>query len=244
MNHKSATFWEHVRALREQGLIGRVWKTTQLGEYLEQPSGQYAATTITANPYNSSVSSEGDAIGDFVKKGGVPKAWRVGRGQFQLIVDPADDEETQSEQIRLAMARAEQLRAQKRRDASNHAGIAFASRANAIVQPKSVESDKGFFTPIPIALAESERQAMAGLSTEQKAMAIVRDYLVKKYSHHTESEEDRESADISVSIDGVTVIIEAKRVTPKNDRYPLRGKPYRYDRPYDPVAFDDWEILK
>ncbi len=241
MNSTPITFWELVYDLRERGQITRTWKRAAIKEHL---SGRFAATTINSEPSNYSISKDGDEIGNFVKDGQSPRAWRVGRGQFQLIVDPADDEGTQSEQIRLAMARAEQLRAQKRRDASNHAGIAFASRANAIVQPKSVESDKGFFTPIPIALAESERQAMAGLSTEQKAMAIVRDYLVKKYGHHTESEEDRESADISVSIDGVTVIIEAKRVTPKNDRYPLRGKPYRYDRPYDPVAFDDWEILK
>lgn len=24
------------------------------------------------------------------------------------------------------------------------------------------------------------------------------------------------------------------------DRYPLRGKPYKYDRPFDGVALDDW----
>ena len=27
------------------------------------------------------------------------------------------------------------------------------------------------------------------------------------------------------------------------DRYPLRGQPFRYDRPFDPVAEDDWEVL-
>ena len=26
------------------------------------------------------------------------------------------------------------------------------------------------------------------------------------------------------------------------DRYPLRGKPYRYDRPLDGVVFDEWGI--
>ncbi len=26
--------------------------------------------------------------------------------------------------------------------------------------------------------------------------------------------------------------------------YPLRGLPYRYDRPTDPVAEDDWDVLK
>jgi hypothetical protein len=27
-------------------------------------------------------------------------------------------------------------------------------------------------------------------------------------------------------------------------RYPLRGTPYRYDRPTDPVAEEDWESLR
>ena len=33
-----------------------------------------------------------------------------------------------------------------------------------------------------------------------------------------------------------------KRVPPKDGRYPLRGEPYRYDLPYDPVAADEWEV--
>ena len=32
-----------------------------------------------------------------------------------------------------------------------------------------------------------------------------------------------------------------KRVPPKDDRYPLRGEPYRYEMPYDPVAAGEWE---
>lgn len=35
-----------------------------------------------------------------------------------------------------------------------------------------------------------------------------------------------------------------KPVPPEDYRYPLRGKPYRYDRPYDPVAADEWEIRR
>ena len=34
-----------------------------------------------------------------------------------------------------------------------------------------------------------------------------------------------------------------KRVPLGDDRYPLRGQPYRYDRPFDPVAVDEWEAL-
>ena len=32
-----------------------------------------------------------------------------------------------------------------------------------------------------------------------------------------------------------------KRIPPDNERYPLRGLPYRYERPHDPVALEDWE---
>lgn len=34
-----------------------------------------------------------------------------------------------------------------------------------------------------------------------------------------------------------------KRVPQGDSRYPLRGEPYRYDRPFDPVAEDEWEAL-
>ena len=32
------------------------------------------------------------------------------------------------------------------------------------------------------------------------------------------------------------------RLPRKDGRYPLRAKPYRYDRPYDSVAVRDWEV--
>jgi hypothetical protein len=35
-----------------------------------------------------------------------------------------------------------------------------------------------------------------------------------------------------------------RRVPLADDRYPLRGQPYRYDLPHDPVAVDDWEALE
>ena len=35
-----------------------------------------------------------------------------------------------------------------------------------------------------------------------------------------------------------------KHVSPKDERYTLQGKPYRYERPFDPVALDDWEFLR
>ena len=33
-----------------------------------------------------------------------------------------------------------------------------------------------------------------------------------------------------------------KHVSPRDDRYPLRGEPYRFDLPHEPVAGDDWAI--
>ena len=118
------------------------------------------------------------------------------------------------------------------------------SWSSSAMQPISTSHSIKLSVPIPITLTEVESRAMAGLSTEQKVMSVVRSCLVDKYGQSADLEEDRESAALSVSIDGVTVMIEAKRVTPKDDRYPLRGLPYRYDRPHDPVALEDWEILK
>ena len=41
----------------------------------------------------------------------------------------------------------------------------------------------------------------------------------------------------------VEVTIEPiEEVRDKKDRYPLRGKPYKYDRPLEGVALDDWGI--
>ena len=41
----------------------------------------------------------------------------------------------------------------------------------------------------------------------------------------------------------VEVTIEAvEEAQEKKDRYPLRGKPYKYDRPFEGIALDDWGI--
>jgi hypothetical protein len=162
-------------------------------------------------------------------------------------------------------------------------------------------------TSTSISLTEDQRQWLARLSTEKKALFIVRGYIMTKYGKSAEVEEDRDGVDLKVTIDGKTERIEVKgtqdfdiawqklkvsskkshdalvsgdasiyrvvdvdsanprvyilthgedftlepeprwavkRIPPDNERYPLQGKSYRYDRPYDPVAFDDWEILK
>ena len=41
----------------------------------------------------------------------------------------------------------------------------------------------------------------------------------------------------------VEVIVLARESQPGREKYPLRGKPIRYDRPTDPVAETDWESL-
>lgn len=241
MNGEPSTFWEHVYHLRERGRIGRVWKPAQIGEHLE---GIFAPNNISVNPYNSSISMTEGKIGDYVKKRGEPKALRVGRGKFELIEDPDYDTETRAKRMRLANARAEELRETKKPAATKHSPIASASQSSSVAQSRLEPDFINLPTPIPITLTETERQDMAGLSAEQKAMAILHNYLIDKYGRFTDIEENRESDALSVSIDGVTVMIGAKRVTLNDDRYPMRGMPYRYDRPHDPVALEDWEIVK
>ncbi len=60
-----------------------------------------------------------------------------------------------------------------------------------------------------------------------------------------------ESGDLRISQlpfrpgDEVEVTVRPRRRRPESaSRYPLRGLPYHYDRPTDPVAEDDWAILK
>ncbi len=42
----------------------------------------------------------------------------------------------------------------------------------------------------------------------------------------------------------VKVTIQRHSQPPPSKRYPLRGKPYRYDDPFKPIADEDWEVLK
>lgn len=43
----------------------------------------------------------------------------------------------------------------------------------------------------------------------------------------------------------VEVVVRPRPPRPESaSRYPLRGLPYRYDRPTEPVAEDDWAVLK
>ena len=304
MNRNPTTFWEHVYNLRERGQITRTWKPGDLARHLEDT---FAANNISVNPYNSSISIEGDKIGDYVKKGGQPKAWRVGRGQFQLTEDPDDDIETQRAQMELATGRAEQLRTRNKRTLVRYAEVPSPSLHRPSPKPKSESVSSSLYPTIPITPTEDLRRKMVGLRTEQKAVAIVRSYLLAKYGGRAEIKKDRDGADLKVTIDRKTERIEVKgteksdiawsqlkvssqqshdalasgdvsiyrvvdvnsanpriyiltygkhfmlepeprwavkRVSPKDERYPLRGEPYHYERPFDAVASDDWEILQ
>lgn len=44
--------------------------------------------------------------------------------------------------------------------------------------------------------------------------------------------------------DMVEVIVLAQKHTLVSDRYPLRGKPIHYAKPYESVAEEDWITLK
>ena len=94
------SFWDDVYVLRKHGLIPRVWKPENLRRYM---LGPYTANTIDAIPSNRSIARNGRQVGNYVKNGQEPKAWRVGPGEFQLVMDPDDNSATQD---------AERLRAQ------------------------------------------------------------------------------------------------------------------------------------
>lgn len=40
------------------------------------------------------------------------------------------------------------------------------------------------------------------------------------------------------------IVLPRKAMAAPENPYPLRELPYRYDRPTDPVAENDWEVLK
>ena len=310
------TFWECVYDARAEGLIRRVWRTKDLIELLTPPVGRFSPNTVAVRPYNSSISREGSGIGDFVKRGveAEPKAWRVGRGKFQLVVDPDDDTYQQHRQRELAKKRAEDLRAQVRGSAVHRARVAAlrSKRLGQLGAQIAAESNtlplNGRYESVSVALDDLDLQAMGGLSTEQKALYIVEKHIRSEYGEQVEIEEDWDGADLRISVDGQTVkrievkgtrsqdlawqklkvssqrshdalkngevemyrVVDVdgerpsiyilvhgrdftleheprwavKQTTWEHDRYPLRGIPYRYDLPYEPVAQDEWEALQ
>ena len=96
-------FWEHVYNLRRTGLIARDWKRADLRPHLEKPAGPFSQTTITTVPSNRSLKLDCSELGNDVMRGRSPKAWRVERGVFRLIVDPDDDKKTQDAEFARAL---------------------------------------------------------------------------------------------------------------------------------------------
>ena len=88
-------FWGHVYDLRRKGLIPRESSRDHLRPHLEKPQGPFSPNTITTVPSNRSLKMDGSDPGNFVKNGQSPKAWRVRKGVFRLVVDPDDDKKTQ-----------------------------------------------------------------------------------------------------------------------------------------------------
>lgn len=95
-------FWEQVYDLRSNCLIPRKWNRSHLRRHLEKPHGQFEPTTITTVPSNQSLTRDGRTLGDYVRRGQPPRAWRAGRDVFELIVDPEDDEKTQAAEHAIA----------------------------------------------------------------------------------------------------------------------------------------------
>ena len=301
--------------LRREGLLNRRWNRRDI---LDNLGMKHRQNTINTVPSNFSISREGDDIGNSVKdKGATPIFWRVGRGEYELIEDPDDDPETQRHQKERAkdrakllrgkkpkMTRAELLRMMEGSIASHNSEPAATLPGRVSARPKHEP-----ISPVTIDTASTEegRKKNKSLSTEQKAIAIVRGFLKTAYGEDVVIEEDRDGVDLRVTIDGKTERIEVKgtkdsdiaweklkvssrkqhdalvsgdatiyrvvdvhsadprvhiliygedfelepeprwavkRIPPDNERYPLRGMPYRYDRPHDPVALEDWEILQ
>ena len=88
VSKRRPSFWESVYELRENHQIPYVWTRADLKKYLH---GKFAPGSISAIPSNASMTRDGKDKGDYVKRGQPAKAWRVGRGRFQLVNDPHEE---------------------------------------------------------------------------------------------------------------------------------------------------------
>ena len=312
MNEKR-TFWECVYDARTAGLIPRVWSRGDLSN-LPTLLERFSRNTINTLPSNESISREGNEMGISVKQSEKPKAWRVGRGKFQLVEDPDDDADRQDAQRELARKRAQELVSQARRDAALRSGrlgqleTQTMTGANAPPTNGSQVRPSDMYESVSVALNDMDLREIAGLSTERKALYIVKKHIRSERGEQAVIEEDRDGADLRISVDGQIVkrvevkgtsspdlawsklkvssqrshdalksgeaemyrvvgvdgarpsiyiltygrdfTLEpeprwaVKRAVSERDRYPLRGRPYRYEQPYDPVAQDEWEALE
>jgi hypothetical protein len=78
-------FWQAICDLRKRNIIPKQWFRGDIRPHLRD---RFAKNTINTVPSNASISRDGSIKGDYVKKGGLAKAYRVGRGLYELINDP------------------------------------------------------------------------------------------------------------------------------------------------------------
>ena len=317
----SRTLWECIYDARVERLVPRVWRTEDLIGLLTAPNGPFSPNTVSIAPYNYSVSSEGSKLGNFVKRGMEPKAWRVGRGKFQLVMDPDDNVDQQHTQRELAMKRAGELTSGIRRSAAQQnrvsappPSVQAQRRSRTNIESNTLPANgrnlraSGRHESVSVSLNDLDLREIAESSTEQKALYIVEKYIRDEYGEQVEIEDDQDGADLRITVGGKTVkrievkgtgskeiawsqlkvssqrshdslesgdasmyrVVDVEGTQPRiymltygrdftlepeprwavkqtrmeDDRYPLRGRPYRYLKPHEPVAQDDWETLE
>ena len=86
MPGKDETFWKAIERLRANRIIAFQWRRADIRPHLEKLG--FSPNSINTIPSNQSVTLDGVEQGNYVKAGvAKPRAYRVGRGLFQLIGD-------------------------------------------------------------------------------------------------------------------------------------------------------------
>ena len=111
------SLWDDILQLRRDDRIPPEWKVAHLREHLTNP-----INALRSVPANQSISRDGRAIGNYVKRGSKPKAWRIGpprSGVYRLVEDPSDDEVTQQAELQCATRLAEVALTRESRNEEN-----------------------------------------------------------------------------------------------------------------------------
>jgi hypothetical protein len=84
---RNKTLDSHIRDLRSQGKIPKIWSPSNLMAFLE---GLFSRRTLSVYPNNYSVSPDGLVQGDAIKRGMPAKYIRLGQARFVLIEEYSD----------------------------------------------------------------------------------------------------------------------------------------------------------
>jgi hypothetical protein len=76
-------FWATIRRLRSDGVIEKHWTRNDIRPYLS--AAGYSENAIRAIPSNGSISRDGRVRGNYTARGGMPHAYRLGKGLYELI---------------------------------------------------------------------------------------------------------------------------------------------------------------